>query len=215
MIDREPEPVVSVEEPVAEPADDVDGIGVRRDRAQALGELEHGHAVRALRAEADDPPQRHPEGEQRDAPGGSQRVRGRGTTAESLEDEPQRGCDGDEHERRRVDRPDGEEHQREQRGVEPSPVPHRVIVSPTSHGSPAHASRITEIRAVNASWYGVSMYTSAPASAPARRVPSIVNNHRAPSAAASEMVPSQSRCATQSGTPTWSMSQKYGPIGNR
>ena len=89
------------------------------------------------------------------------------------------------------------------------------IVSPTSHGSPAHASRITEIRAVNASWYGVSMYTSAPASAPARRVPSIVNNHRAPSAAASEMVPSQSRCATQSGTPTWSMSQKYGPIGNR
>ena len=48
-----------------------------------------------------------------------------------------------------------------------------------------------------------------------RRVPSIVNSHRAPSAAASEMVPSQSRCATQSGTPSRSMSQKYGPIGNR
>ena len=28
----------------------------------------------------------------------------------------------------------------------------RGIVSPTSHGSAAHASRITEIRAVNASW---------------------------------------------------------------
>ena len=41
------------------------------------------------------------------------------------------------------------------------------------------------------------------------------NSHRAPSTAASEIVPSQSRCAIQSGTPTWSMNQKYGPIGNR
>ena len=31
------------------------------------------------------------------------------------------------------------------------------MLRPTSHGSPAHASRSTEIRAVNASWYGVSM----------------------------------------------------------
>ena len=88
--------------------------------------------------------------------------------------------------------PDREEHQREERRVAPSAVaaPAR-IVSPTSHGSPAHASSSTEIRAVNASWYGVSMYTSAPASAPARRTPSIVNNQRAPSTAASEIVPSQ------------------------
>ena len=54
---------------------------------------------------------------------------------------------------------------------------------------------------MNASWYGVSMYTIAPASAPARPVPSIVNNQRAPSTAASEIVPSHSRCAIQSGTP--------------
>ncbi len=31
------------------------------------------------------------------------------------------------------------------------------MVNPISHGSPAHASSSTEIRAVNASWYGVSM----------------------------------------------------------
>ncbi len=31
------------------------------------------------------------------------------------------------------------------------------IVSPTIHGSAAHASSSTEMRAVNASWYGVSM----------------------------------------------------------
>jgi len=30
-------------------------------------------------------------------------------------------------------------------------------VKPTSHGSAAHGSKITEMRAVNASWYGVSM----------------------------------------------------------
>ncbi len=31
------------------------------------------------------------------------------------------------------------------------------IANATSQGSPAHASRSTESRAVNASWYGVSM----------------------------------------------------------
>ncbi len=31
------------------------------------------------------------------------------------------------------------------------------MLSPTSHGRPAQASSSTEIRAVNASWYGVSM----------------------------------------------------------
>ncbi len=31
------------------------------------------------------------------------------------------------------------------------------IASPTSHGKPAQESSSTEIRAVNASWYGVSM----------------------------------------------------------
>ena len=41
------------------------------------------------------------------------------------------------------------------------------MVKPTSHGRPAQASKSTEIRAVKASWYGVSMYTSAPAIAPA------------------------------------------------
>ncbi len=81
------------------------------------------------------------------------------------------------------------------------------IVSPTSQGSAAHASRMTDNRAVNASWYGVSRYTSVPASAPIRPVPSMVKSQRAPNAAANEMEPNQSRCATQSGTPTASMSQ--------
>ena len=31
------------------------------------------------------------------------------------------------------------------------------MVSPTSQGRPAHGSRISEMRAVKASWYGVSM----------------------------------------------------------
>jgi hypothetical protein len=37
--------------------------------------------------------------------------------------------------------------------------PRRVarIANPTSHGKPAHANSSTERRAVNASWYGVSM----------------------------------------------------------
>ncbi len=81
------------------------------------------------------------------------------------------------------------------------------MVRPTSHGSPAQARRSTEIRAVNASWYGVSMYTTAPAKAPKRRAPSMVKSHRAPKAARSEIVPNHRRCATQSGTPTDCMSQ--------
>ncbi len=45
------------------------------------------------------------------------------------------------------------------------------MVRPMSQGSATHARRITEMRAVNASWYGVSMYTSAPVSAPSRFAP--------------------------------------------
>ena len=81
------------------------------------------------------------------------------------------------------------------------------IVRPISHGRPAHGSSSTEIRAVNASWYGVSTYTIAPTSAPARFVPSIVNSQSAPAAAANEIEPRNRRCATQSGTPSWSMTQ--------
>ncbi len=44
--------------------------------------------------------------------------------------------------------------------------------------------------------------------APARLTPSMRNNQRAPSAAASEIVPSQKRCATQVGMPRCSVTQK-------
>ena len=91
----------------------------------------------------------------------------RGAAVERLEHEPQRGRDRDEQQRRRVDAADGEDDQREQRGVAPTSAADRADGEPTSHGRPAHGSSSTEMRAVNASWYGVSMYTSAPASAPA------------------------------------------------
>ena len=87
------------------------------------------------------------------------------------------------------------------------------IVRPTSHGRAAHGSSSTEIRAVNASWKGVSPYTSAPASAPARPVPSRVKSQRAPRRAAADRVPSQRRWATQSGTPRRSKAQNHGPTG--
>ena len=60
---------------------------------------------------------------------------------------------------------------------------------------------------MNASWYGVSRYTAAPAIAPARPAPSFVSSQSAPAAAAKEIEPIQRRWATQSGTPIWPMSQ--------
>ena len=87
-------------------------------------------------------------------------------------------------------------------------------MSPTNHGSAAHGSRSTEIRAVKASWYGVHAYTRAPATAASPSTPSSRKSQRAPSAATNERVPHQSRWATQSGAPSCSKSQNQGPVGH-
>ena len=66
---------------------------------------------------------------------------------------------------------------------------------------------MTETRAEEFSRYGVSMYTTAAATTPGPRTWSVRNRNRTPTPARKMIDPSQSRCATQAGTPIASKNQ--------
>ena len=89
----------------------------------------------------------------------------------------------------------------------PLPVRNALIVSASIHGSPAHGSRITEMRAAKSSVYGVSMNTTAPTTTPGPRTCSVRSRYSTPSAAAKRIEPNQSRCDTHAGTPSRCMTQ--------
>ena len=117
---------------------------------------------------------------------------------------------------RRVDAADGQDHEREQRRVAPPAAPHRAHRQPDQPRQPG--PREEQHRDPGGERELVRREHVDERAARSRRratTPSMRNSHRAPSAAASEIEPSQRRCATQSGMPTWSVSQKNGPIGNR
>ena len=128
LVDRVPEPVVPVEEPVAEPAQHVVGIGRRRDTVRRFSvSWSTGRPYAPCEPEADDPPQRHPDGRAAPMrPAAAQRRAAAARPRQSLEDEPQRGCDA----RRAASDdaltpPTARSDEREERGIAPSARPHR------------------------------------------------------------------------------------------
>ncbi len=137
LVDRVAQPVLAVEEPVADAAEDVGGGGVGGDGPDALRELEDGQPVRALHAEADDPPQRHAQAQHRDPRGRSHDRTDRVASTARVDEEPQGGTDAHEDQRARVDGADGQDHQREQRRVAPAApahCPHRQAHQPRQPG---------------------------------------------------------------------------------
>ena len=81
------------------------------------------------------------------------------------------------------------------------------MTSASSHGRPAHGSRITDRRAEKSSAYGDSMNTTVATAAPGPRRRNVRKRKSIPNPAAARIVPSHSRCATQAGTPSVSVTQ--------
>ena len=76
-----------------------------------------------------------------------------------------------------------------------------LAVSATMNGSPAHGSRITEMRPEYCRKYGESMKARAATVRAGARDCSVRLRYRTPAPAANRIEPSQSRWATQTGTP--------------
>src|SRR4051812_34391689 len=84
-----------------------------------------------------------------------------------------------------------------------------------SHGSALNGSNSADCPVMWPSTNGDSPYARPPTTA-ARRSPHNVRKRKyAPAAARNMIVPIQNRCATQSGMPSRSVTQEYGPIGQR
>ena len=97
---------------------------------------------------------------------------------------------------------------------------HRVrvvarMVRPTIQPTPAHGSSITDVRDTYGSTYGDTAYTTPATVAGIAARPRWRAAHRTPSPPRNSSVPSHSRCATQSGTPSRSNTQNHGPDGHR
>ena len=117
-----------------------------------------------------------------------------------VDDEPERGTDAHEQQRARVDAADGQDHQREQGRIAPAAPAHRAHREPDEPRQPGprqeqHRDPGRERELVRREHVDERARDRARATA----CPSMRNSHRAPSAAASEIEPSQRRCATQSG----------------
>ena len=187
-LDPRPQPVAAVEEPVAEPAEDLVGQRRARDDPQRLGVLQDVEAVGALRPQARDPPRRRQEREQPDLGDRARRTR-RQSTSRSMNSAygiHRTGATPANTSAVTFTLPITWMSSAKSAAWRHPPRRSARISSASIHGSPAHGSRSTDRRAAYSSQYGLSAYSSVPTTAPDPRSPIVRKRNRMPSAGGEE-----------------------------